>query len=76
MSIDLNPKKLLTTKEAAQYLTAHGVSYKPSTLEVMRCEKRGLRYVKIVSRVYYPKEWLDEFLQGVPVKIFDPSKGA
>ena len=66
--------KLLTTAEASEYLTSQGVPYTKKTLEVFRCKKRGPRYKKIVSRVFYEKDWLDEFLAGLEVKIFDPAK--
>jgi len=66
--------KLLNTVEASAYLTSCGVPYSKKTLEVFRCKKRGPRYKKIVSRVFYEKDWLDEFLAGLEVKIFDPAK--
>jgi hypothetical protein len=68
------PSKLLNTKEASAYLTSCGVPYTKKTLEVFRCRKRGPKYKKIVSRIYYEKKWLDEFLEGLEVKIFDPAK--
>ncbi len=63
----------ITTKQAAAYLTQVGVPTAKSTLEVMRTQSRGPRYRKITSRVYYSKEWLDEYAQGVEVRIYDPS---
>jgi hypothetical protein len=66
--------KLLTTVEASAYLTSRGVPYSKKTLEVFRCRKRGPKYKKIISRVYYEQSWLDEFLAGLEVKIFDPAK--
>jgi len=66
--------KLLNTKEAAAYLTSCGVPYTKKTLEVYRCKKRGPKYLKIISRVYYRKSWLDEFLSGLEVKVFDPAR--
>ena len=66
--------KLLNTKEASAYLTARGIPYSKKTLEVFRCKKKGPKYKKIVSRVYYEQSWLDEFMAGLEVKLFDPSK--
>jgi hypothetical protein len=66
--------RLLNTVEASAYLTSCGVPYSKKTLEVFRCKKRGPKYKKIVSRVYYERSWLDEFLKGLEVKIFDPAK--
>ncbi len=66
--------KAMTTVEAAKYLTESGYPYTKKTLEAWRCQKRGPKYKKIVSRVYYEKSWLDEFLEGLEVKIFDPVK--
>lgn len=64
----------ITTKQAAAYLTQVGIPTAKSTLEVMRTQSRGPRYRKITSRVYYSKEWLDEYAQGVEVRIYDPSQ--
>jgi hypothetical protein len=66
--------KLYNTVEASAYLTSCGVPYSKKTLEVFRCQKRGPKYKKIVSRVYYERRWLDEFLSGLEIKIFDPCK--
>ncbi|MCD6297979.1 MAG: DNA-binding protein [Deltaproteobacteria bacterium] len=66
--------KNLNTIEAAAYLTSKGIPYSKKTLEVFRCKKRGPKYKKIVSRVYYERSWLDEFVAGLEVKIFDPAK--
>lgn len=66
--------KLLNTVEASAYLTSCGVPYSKKTLEVFRCRRRGPKFLKIVSRVYYKREWLDEFLRGLPIKVVDPAK--
>ena len=66
--------KLLNTVEASKYLTSCGVPYTKKTLEVFRCKKRGPRYKKIVSRVFYEKDWLDEFVAGLEVRVFNPAK--
>ena len=66
--------KNLNTAQAADYLTSRGVPYTKKTLEVFRCKKRGPKYKKIVSRVYYERSWLNEFLAGLEVKIFDPAR--
>ncbi len=65
---------LLNTRQASAYLNSCGVPYSKKTLEVFRCKKRGPKYKKIVSRVYYEKGWLDDFLAGLEVKIFDPAQ--
>lgn len=69
-----NPSKLLNTVEASAYLTARGVPYTKKTLECYRCKKRGPKYKKIVSRVFYEKAWLDEFIEGLEIKVFDPTR--
>ena len=63
----------ITTQQAAAYLTQVGVPTAKSTLEVFRCQSRGPKFKKIGSRVFYTKEWLDEYAQGVEVRIYDPS---
>ena len=63
--------KRYDTKAAVEYMAARGVHYKPSSLEVMRCEKRGPAYVVIGRRPYYTQETLDAFLEGKPVKTID-----
>ena len=69
----LHPKAM-TTVEAARYLAASGYRTTNKTLEVWRCKKRGPKYKKIGSRVYYERPWLDEFVSGLEIKIFDPAK--
>lgn len=66
--------KSISTKVASQYLTEAGFPVKPGTLEVWRCLSKGPKFKKISSRVFYEKVWLDEFLEGLEVKIFDPAK--
>lgn len=53
--------RLLTTKEAANYLGLQG-----QTLSVWRCEKRypDLRYIKVGAHVRYRLSDLEEWLQG------------
>ncbi len=65
----------MTTKQASSYLTERGYPVKSSTLEVWRCQRRGPRFKKVMARVFYEQEWLDSFLEGVPVKVFDPNTG-
>lgn len=64
----------ITTQQAAAYLTQLGVPTAKSSLEVFRCQSRGPRYKKIGSRVFYTKEWLEEYALGVEVRIYDPSQ--
>lgn len=62
------------TKKAAEYLSrVKGLQTAPSSLEVYRSTSRGPKYKKIQSRVFYTLDWLDEYAQGIEVKIFDPS---
>ena len=65
----------MTTKQASIYLSERDFPVKSSTLEVWRCKKKGPKFKKEMSRVFYEKEWLDSFMEGVPVKIFDPHTG-
>ena len=63
----------LNTAQAALYLSQFkGLPTAKSTLEVMRCQGRGPRYRKIGSRVFYAAAALDQYAEGVEVKIFDP----
>ena len=65
--------KTMTTTETATFLAANGFRCSPKTLEVWRCQKRGPKYKKIGSRVFYELEWLKDFLIGIPVRVIDPS---
>lgn len=64
----------MTTTEAAKYLIASGYRTTSKTLEVWRCKRRGPKYKKVGSRVYYEQPWLDEFMAGLEVRVFDPAK--
>ena len=65
----------ITTRQAAKYLTeTKGIPTAKSTLEIYRCRNKGPRYRKIGSRVFYPWAFLEEYANGVEVRIFDPSK--
>ena len=68
----LHPESMVTT-EASQYLTEKGIRVASKTLEVWRCKSRGPKYKKVAARVYYTKAWLDEYLEGIEIKIYDPS---
>ena len=71
-----NPN-VIPTKQAAAYLSQiRGVPTAPSSLEVYRCTSRGPRYKKIGSRVFYTIAWLDEWSEGVEIRIYDPSRAA
>lgn len=65
----------MTTKEAAAYLTERGYHITHKTLEVYRCRgNRGPKYKRVGSRrIYYEQAWLDEYMAGVEVKVYDPS---
>ena len=65
----------ITTRQAAKYLTeTKGIPTAKSTLEIYRCRNKGPRYRKIGSRVFYSWQFLEEYANGVEVRIFDPSK--
>jgi hypothetical protein len=66
--------KAMTTKDAATYLAACGYPTTHKTLEVWRCRSRGPKYKVVGRRVFYEQTWLDEYMAGVEVKIYDPSK--
>lgn len=71
--MSIQNEKAMTTKDAAQYMGGKGYPGTAKTLEVWRCKKRGPKYKKVGSRVFYEKTWLDNFMAGIEVKIFDPS---
>ena len=65
----------ITTKQAAKYLSeVKGIPTAKSTLEVHRFKSRGPKYRKIGSRVFYTWAYLEEWANGLEVRIFDPSK--
>ncbi len=67
--------ELVSTKAASKYLTdVKGVPTAPSSLEVYRCYGKGPKYKKVGSRIFYTLAWLDEYTNGVEVKVVDPSK--
>jgi len=66
--------KAMTTKAAAAYLADCGYPTTHKTLEVFRCRNRGPKYKKVGRRVFYEQAWLDEYMAGVVVKIYDPSE--
>ena len=69
----INPENI-TTRQASRYLSEiKGVPVAQSSLEVYRSTSRGPKYKKIGSRVFYTVRWLDEWADGVEIKIFDPN---
>jgi hypothetical protein len=68
-------KKLLSTREAAEYLASRGIPFTRGTLQVWRSMGRGPRYRKLCSRVGYRPEDLDTFAAGEPVETIDSRKG-
>lgn len=65
-------KTRLTPKEAAEYLAERGCPYKPSSLEVMRAQKRGPRFHKLGRFVFYERADLDAFVGlARPVETVD-----
>ncbi|MFH2075894.1 MAG: hypothetical protein ABIJ57_11220 [Pseudomonadota bacterium] len=61
-------------KEAAAYLAERGCPYKPSSLEVMRAQRRGPRFYKLPGTrfVFYEKADLDAFTDlACPVETKD-----
>ena len=68
----VNPKAL-TTRNAADYLNSCGYPVARGSLEVWRCKNVGPKYKKVGRRVFYEQAWLDEFMAGVVVKIFNPA---
>jgi hypothetical protein len=64
----------VNTKQASAYLTKiKGIPTAPSSLEVYRSTSRGPKYRKIGSRCFYSIQWLDEWANGVEIKIYDPT---
>ncbi|MBM9615972.1 hypothetical protein JWJ90_17015 [Desulfobulbus rhabdoformis] len=64
----------LNTKHASAFFHAIGIPIAASTLEVFRSQGRGPKYKKIGSRVFYTVAFLEEYAQGVEIKIYDPSE--
>jgi selenocysteine lyase/cysteine desulfurase len=61
-------KRNLTPKEAAQYLQERGVRVSHGTLNIWRSQRRGPRYKRVGRHVYYEREDLDRFEQGVKIE--------
>jgi excisionase family DNA binding protein len=61
----------MTGPEAAAYL---GIS--TSTLEKMRCEGRGPRYLKLGRRCFYRRSDLDQYLSAAVVETTDSRSAA
>lgn len=74
-SLGISNPEALTTRQAAAYLSQlKSIPTAASSLEVYRCKSRGPKYKKIGGRIFYTTPWLDEYADGVEVKIFDPSR--
>ena len=69
-----NPLAIPTPQAAAYLSLIKNVPIAKSTLEIFRCRSTGPKYKKIGGRVFYERAWLDEYAEGVPVHVFDPSK--
>ena len=52
------------TKGAVKYLSEQGIEFTKGTLSVWRSIGKGPRFKKIMSKVYYATEALDEFARG------------
>lgn len=59
------------TKSAAEYLKSLGLTFRPGTLEVWRCQGRGPKYKRVARKVFYEKSALDEFARGQAVETVD-----
>lgn len=65
-------QKLLTPKQAVDYLAAQGCPFTLSTLATWRCLKQGPCYIKMRGRVFYTKKGLNEFKgSGLEIKTID-----
>ena len=69
-----NPLAIPTPQAAAYLSQIKNIPTAKSTLEIARCRSIGPKYKKVGGRVYYERAWLDEYAEGIPVHIFDPSK--
>lgn len=61
----------MNVQRAASYL-----SIAKSTLDKMRGDGRGPRYLRLGTRVYYRREDLDEYLRGRIVETTDSRSAA
>ena len=53
-------KKLLTTREASEYL---GGRVAPKTLQEWRCARKGPPWVSLNGRIFYKPEDLDDWIE-------------
>jgi len=66
------PQKLLTTKQASDYLASLGLPYTVSTLNTWRCRGEGPAFVKIRNNVRYEEAELQRFVKsGITVQTRD-----
>jgi hypothetical protein len=55
-------ERLLTTREASEFLAERGVSRKPATLNRLRCQGGGPEFKKFGRAVYYEPATLLRFI--------------
>ena len=67
--------RALNTIEAAEFLEQLGTPFTPGTLEVWRSMGRGPRYRKVLRRVVYSPEDLEQFAKGQVVETVDSIEG-
>ena len=72
--MSIQNKMVMTTVEASKYIRSKGYPGTTKSLEVWRSRKCGPKYKKVGSRVFYEKNWLDEYMAGIKVQFFDPAR--
>jgi predicted DNA-binding transcriptional regulator AlpA len=65
--VNSNPDPLLSTEEAATYLSRH-----PKTLINDRCNGNGPRYVRLGRLIRYKQSALDEYINQSEVRGLKP----
>lgn len=58
----MKPKPLLTTKEAAEYLTELGYKVSERTLQHWRTNRTGLPYLMRGRRILYHRDQINQWL--------------
>ena len=56
--------KLLTRKQASEYLTSLGLRSSKMTMARQAMTGEGAKYTLIGRTAYYTQEWLDEWLES------------
>lgn len=61
--------KYYDTKGAVEFFGKLGISFKPITLQVWRCQGKGPKFIKVARKVFYEQGDLLRFVIGDPSEM-------